>query len=133
MHKVLMINLVNKVRTGARVCLSRSSSAIEECSGCPYSDKNNKEYECRNKEFLKDIIKILDWKVEPERIKLDDEVKEMLDEKSDKEILRLISDIFIDWDGYRTRDGLGGLINECWAYARYGAFKEEKKDDKNNS
>ena len=40
-----------------------------------------------------------------------------------------IADICIDWDGYRTADGLGGLINEIWAYARYCAdrlFKAQK-------
>lgn len=59
--------------------------------------------------------------VEPKRIDLADETKDWLGEMNAVEALRNIADICVDWDGYRTADGLGGLINEIWAYARYCA------------
>jgi hypothetical protein len=40
-----------------------------------------------------------------------------------------IADICIDWDGYRTADGLGGLVNEIWAYARYCADRLKKAQE----
>lgn len=58
---------------------------------------------------------------EPKRVDLDDETKAWLDKMDAVDALRNIADICIDWDGYRTADGLGGLINEIWAYARYCA------------
>ena len=59
--------------------------------------------------------------VEPKRIELVDETKAWLDKMDAVDVLGNIADICIDWDGYRTADGLGGLINEIWAYARYCA------------
>ena len=59
--------------------------------------------------------------VEPKRIELADETKTWLDKMEAVDVLGNIADICIDWDGYRTADGLGGLINEIWAYARYCA------------
>lgn len=59
--------------------------------------------------------------VESKRIDLADETKDWLGEMNAVEALRNIADICVDWDGYRTADGLGGLINEVWAYARYCA------------
>lgn len=61
--------------------------------------------------------------VEPKRIELADETKAWLDTMDAVEALGNIADICIDWDGYRTADGLGGLVNEIWAYARYCAKK----------
>lgn len=59
--------------------------------------------------------------IQPKRIELADETKAWLDEMDAVEALGNIANICIDWDGYRTADGLGGLINEIWAYARYCA------------
>ena len=59
--------------------------------------------------------------IEPKRIELADETKAWLDKMDAVDALENIADICIDWDGYRTADGLGGLINEIWAYARYCA------------
>lgn len=41
----------------------------------------------------------------------------------------IIADICIDWDGYRTANELGGLINEIWAYTRYCADKLLKSQE----
>lgn len=59
--------------------------------------------------------------VEPKRIDLADETKAWLDKMDAVDALGNIANICVDWDGYRTADGLGGLINEIWAYARYCA------------
>ena len=60
--------------------------------------------------------------IEPKRIDLDDETKAWLDKMDAVDALGNIADICMDWDGYRTADGLGGLVNEIWAYARYCAL-----------
>lgn len=67
--------------------------------------------------------------IEPKRIDLDDETKAWLDKMDAVDALRNIADICIDWDGYRTADGLGGLINEIWAYARYCADRQLKAQE----
>ena len=70
--------------------------------------------------------------VEPKRIDLDDETKAWLDKMDAVDALGNIANICIDWDGYRTADGLGGLINEIWAYARYCAdrlLKAQEPDE----
>lgn len=70
--------------------------------------------------------------VEPKRPELSNETKAWLDKMDAVEMLSNIADICIDWDGYRTANGLGGLINEIWAYARYGAdrlMKEQSQRD----
>lgn len=59
--------------------------------------------------------------VEPKRIELPDETKAWLDKMDAVDVLANIANICIDWDGYRTANGLGSLINEIWAYARYSA------------
>ena len=59
--------------------------------------------------------------IEPKRIDLEEETKAWLDKMDAVDALGNIADICIDWDGYRIADGLGGLINEIWAYARYCA------------
>lgn len=61
--------------------------------------------------------------IEPKRIELADETKAWLDKMDAVDALENISSICLDWDGYRTANGLGGLINEIWAYARYCADK----------
>ena len=67
--------------------------------------------------------------VEPKRDELADETKAWLDKMDAVDALTNIADICIDWDGYRTADGLGGLINEIWAYARYCADRLLKKQE----
>ena len=78
-------------------------------------------------DILKDAIALLKAQecaiVEPKRPELSDETKAELDKMDAVEMLSNIADICVDWDGYRTANGLGGLINEIWAYARYGADK----------
>lgn len=59
--------------------------------------------------------------IEPKRIDLADETKAWLDKMDAVDALENITSICVDWDGYRTANGLGGLINEIWAYARYCA------------
>ena len=58
---------------------------------------------------------------QPKRIDLQEDTKAWLDEMDAVEVLGTIADICQDWDGYRTANDLGGLINEIWAYARYCA------------
>ena len=95
-------------------------SDMPNCPGCAYL----REPDCM--EHLKrEIIALLKGQeqatVEPKRIELADETKAWLDKMDAVDALGNIADICIDWDGYRTADGLGGLINEIWAYARYCA------------
>ena len=59
--------------------------------------------------------------LEPKRIDLAVETKAWLDKMDAVDALGNIANICMDWDGYRTADGLGGLVNEIWAYARYCA------------
>ena len=61
--------------------------------------------------------------VEPKLIDLQQETKAWLDEMDAVDALGNIADICMDFDGYRTADGLGGLINEVRTYARYCADK----------
>ena len=67
--------------------------------------------------------------IEPKRIELADETKAWLDKMDAVDALGNIADICIDWDGYRTANGLGGLINEIWAYARYCADRIAKAQE----
>lgn len=89
-----------------------------------FGDKNDKV-------TVEDIIAMLKGqKIEPETFspkpdELCDETKLWLDGMTAEERLREIADICIDWDGYRTAEGLGGLLNEIWAYARYPVKAQE--------
>ena len=67
--------------------------------------------------------------IEPKRIDLADETKAWLDKMDAVDALGNIADICMDWDGYRTADGLGGLINEIWAYAWYYADRLRKAQE----
>ena len=67
--------------------------------------------------------------IEPKRIDLEEETKEWLDKMDAVDALGNIANICIDWDGYRTADGLGGLVNEIWAYARYCADRLAKAQE----
>lgn len=60
-----------------------------------------------------------DSDVEPDPGELPAETKKWLDTQTPEERLETIKDICVDWDGYRTAPGLGGLVNEIWAYAAY--------------
>lgn len=61
--------------------------------------------------------------VKPE--KLEERATEWLDNMTAEERLKEIAAILDDWDGYRTAKGLGGLINEIWAYAMYPVKAQE--------
>ena len=103
-------------------------SDMPNCPGCAYLRESN----CI--EHLKrDIIALLKAQepttTEPKRIDLPDETKAWLDKMDAVDALGNIADICIDWDGYRTADGLGGLINEIWAYARYCADRLQKAQE----
>ena len=67
--------------------------------------------------------------VEPKRIDIADETKAWLDKMDAVDALGNIANICMDWDGYRTADGLGGLINEIWAYSRYCADRLMKSQE----
>ena len=67
--------------------------------------------------------------IEPKRIDLPDETKAWLDKMDTVDALGNIADICMDWDGYRTANGLGELINEIWAYARYCADRLQKAQE----
>ena len=76
-----------------------------------------------------ELLKAQPLTIEPKRIDLADETKAELDKMDAVDALGNIADICIDWDGYRTADGLGGLINEVWAYARYCADRLQKEQE----
>ena len=86
--------------------------------------------DCVEVGLLRDALALLKEQepatVEPKRIELADETKAWLDKMDAIDALGNIADICIDWDGYRTANGLGGLINEIWAYARYCADRLNK-------
>lgn len=73
---------------------------------------------------IEDALKVQEpLTIEPQPKELEPETKAWLDKMNAVDALNNIADICVDWDGYRTADGLGGLINEIWAYARYCAQK----------
>ena len=114
-----------KVIKGLECC-----SSTEECGKqCPYWGD---EGACRT-HLEADALALLKAQepatVEPYRIELADETKEWLDKMDAVDALGNIANICIDWDGYRTADGLGGLINEIWAYARYCADRLMKAQE----
>lgn len=98
-------------------CCSRG-----DCTHCPYWYMTPK---C--KRLMEDALLFLKAQepstVEPRPEELEPETKAWLDKMNAIDTLHNIADICVDWDGYRTADGLGGLINEIWAYARYCAQK----------
>lgn len=109
-----------KVIRGMEHCIA------DNCDKCPYDENVDcPGFDPTPKTLLADALALLKAQepatVEPKRIELADETKAWLDKLNAVEALRNISDICIDWDGYRTADGLGGLINEIWTYARYCA------------
>lgn len=67
---------------------------------------------------------LADSEVKPDPDELSTETKKWLDAQTPEERLKTIKDICLDWDGYRTAAGLGGLVNEIWAYAAYPCNNE---------
>ena len=104
--------------------VSRCIDTHKSCSmDCPYWNSD-----C-SRELMRDVLALLkaqEATVEPKRIELADKTKSWLDKMDAVDALGNIADICIDWDGYRTANGLGGLINEIWAYARYCADRLQK-------
>ena len=66
--------------------------------------------------------------IKPAPEELLDKTKKWLDTQTAEERLSTIKDICVDWDGYRTAAGLGGLVNEIWAYAAYPCKNEALQD-----
>lgn len=112
-----------KVIKGLECCLTDNPSI---CEGCPYLETGCLENVRSFKhDILRDALALLKAQepltVEPKRIDLEEETKAWLDKMDAVDALANIANICMDWDGYRTADGLGGLVNEIWAYARYCA------------
>ena len=85
---------------------------------------------CNTINYAIDLLKAQkEATIEPKRIDLEEETKAWLDKMDAVDALGNIADICIDWDGYRTADGLGGLVNEIWAYARYCADRIAKAQE----
>ena len=57
--------------------------------------------------------------IEPCVMQLHPSIKKYLDTLSAEARLQLIADFTYDWDGYRTTNGLGYLLNQIGAYAGY--------------
>lgn len=110
-----------KVVRGLECCIAYDY----KCSDCPYRDDGGAEDGCYSDELKTDALALLKAQekatIEPKRIELEEETKAWLDKMDAVDALGNIADICIDWDGYRTANGLGGLVNEIWAYARYCA------------
>lgn len=89
---------------------------------CPYYD-NVSCLEMVRKDAL-ELLKAQELPdVKPE--KLEERTTKWLDQMTAEERLEEIAAILDDWDGYRTAKGLGGLINEVWAYALYPVKAQE--------
>lgn len=99
------------------------------CNGCPYAPCSVR---CHG-DLVADALALLKEHekaaIEPKRIDLPDETKAWLDKMDAVDALKNIADICMDWDGYRTANGLGGLVNEIWAYARYCADRLQKAQE----
>lgn len=96
------------------------------CFACPYNDGVDGNTECKQK-WADDVLALLKEQelpdVKPE--KLEEKTTKWLDQMTAEERLKEIAAILDDWDGYRTAKGLGGLINEIWAYALYPVKAQE--------
>lgn len=115
-----MAKLENTIR-GLECCKHSRNFADSDCTQCPYK-QNGLNCVC---DLMNDALTLLKEQeqatIEPHRMELGDETKEWLGKMDAVEALTNIADICIDWDGFRTANGLGELINEIWAYARYCA------------
>jgi len=119
-----------KVIKELECCVSLNHNG-PKCANCDYADEfNNGDCETY---LLSDALALLKEHekatVEPKRIDLTDETKAWLDKMDAVDALGNIADICMDWDGYRTANGLGGLVNEIWAYARYCADRLQKAQE----
>jgi hypothetical protein len=118
-----------KVIKGLMVCFTRISC---KGKGCPYESEYERSRLCQA-HLRDDALALLQAQetatIEPKRIDLPDETKAWLDKMDAVDALSNIADICMDWDGYRTANGLGGLINEIWAYARYCADRLQKAQE----
>lgn len=119
----------DRVIEGLKCCIWKELPG--RCELCPYHLTF-----CAGKDAYKlkeDAISLLEALIpkpstySPEPDELPEETKAMLDKMTAEDRLKLISAICVDWDGYRTANGLGGLINEIWAYALY-PIKERKHE-----
>ena len=105
----------------------------EDCENCHYGVRFARRWGCDFRKLCGDALALLKAQepatIEPKRIELAEETKAWLDKMDAVGALSNIAAICIDWDGYRTVDGLGGLINEIWAYARYCADRLNKAQE----
>lgn len=62
--------------------------------------------------------------VYPHSAMLDEKTKKWLEGQTARERLQVISDMCVDWDGHRTADRLGELINEVRAYCEEDTIVE---------
>jgi len=102
------------------------------CGDCSYFIRNENDPDtgwCNRDAIYKDAITLLKVQelpdVKPE--KLEERTTKWLDQMTAEERLEEIAAILDDWDGYRTAKGLGGLINEVWAYALYPVKAQEPR------
>lgn len=120
----------DKVIKGLEWCMNEEHGCYQE-KGCPYENEGE-DIGCKYA-LHRDALALLkaqkEATIEPKRIELADETKAWLDKMNAVDALANIADICMDWDGYRTADGLGGLINEIWAYARYCADRIAKAQE----
>lgn len=120
----------DKVIKELECCISLNHNG-SKCANCDYADEfHNGDCETY---LLSDALALLKEHekatIEPKRIDLSDKTKAWLDKMDAVDALGNIVDICMDWDGYRTANGLGGLINEIWAYARYCAGRLQKAQE----
>lgn len=114
-----------KVAKGLECCML---SYKDGCDACPYLAKGMCQ-ELLGEDALALLKAQVETTIEPKRIDLEEETKAWLDKMDAVDALANIANICIDWDGYRTADGLGGLVNEIWAYARYCADRIAKAQE----
>lgn len=74
------------------------------------------------------LLKAQNLTIEPKLLELEDETKAWLDEMDAVDALGNIANICMDFDGYRTANGLGELINEVRTYAKYCADRLEARE-----
>ena len=118
---------LEKVIKGLECCLNTGN--FEECTeNCPYFTKKHGMWVCAEN-MQRDALSLLKAQelpdVKPE--KLEERTTKWLDQMTAEERLKEIAAILDDWDGYRTAKGLGGLINEVWAYALYPVKAQEPR------
>lgn len=79
-----------------------------------------------------DALKMQNLTVEPKLLELEDETKAWLDEMDAVDALGNIANICMDFDGYRTANGLGELINEVRTYAKYCADRLKAREQQHD-